>query len=133
MKLKEKIKDSYRVISFKTKRSKLDTKKMDNKAIEKPPASVIGQIIKIFIHFTHRLFTIFLRAILWRLKGKGQSMPPIKDLVLLETATSLAIKIRTKKVMYLSLNILPEYKISNVAHNNNQKIYFIFRLNQWML
>lgn len=33
--------------------------------------------------------------------GPGQSMPPIRDLILLDSASTIAFKIRTKKVVKL--------------------------------
>lgn len=35
--------------------------------------------------------------------GPGQSMPPIRDLILLDSATNIALKIRTGKVSSLEL------------------------------
>lgn len=37
--------------------------------------------------------------------GPGQSMPPIKDLLLLESATAIALKIRTGKVSQLTTDL----------------------------
>lgn len=47
-----------------------------------------------------RVFTVFVRFIFKNIiyGEKGQSMPPIKNLLLLEPASVLALKIRTKKV-----------------------------------
>lgn len=60
----------------------------------KPPS-----LIKTVINIIHRFLIVVLRAILdfWY-KGKEKSMPPIEDLLLLESATSLAHKIRVQKV-----------------------------------
>lgn len=38
--------------------------------------------------------------------GRGQSMPPIKDLILLDSASSIALKIRTGKVSPLGQSIV---------------------------
>lgn len=38
--------------------------------------------------------------------GRGQSMPPIRDLTLLDSATSVALKIRTGKVRLSVLSIV---------------------------
>lgn len=51
-------------------------------------SKVIFGLIEVFFH---RLFTI--------VYGRNkESMPPIKDLLLLESATTIAFKIRSKKV-----------------------------------
>lgn len=58
----------------------------------------------------HRLLELILRQIYLFfafLKGPAQQQPPIKDLVLLNSATALASKIRNKQVnVYLSIHIL---------------------------
>lgn len=44
---------------------------------------------------------------LWSYGEKGESMPPITDLLILDSASSLATKIRTRKVSGLSyFNVL---------------------------
>uniref|UniRef100_A0A1B0GQF6 Uncharacterized protein n=1 Tax=Phlebotomus papatasi TaxID=29031 RepID=A0A1B0GQF6_PHLPP len=56
-------------------------------------------IVKVSVNLIHRFIVIVVRGIMRFLFGsKGGSMPPIKDLTLLESATSLAKKIRTGKV-----------------------------------
>lgn len=51
-----------------------------------------------FVITIHKYLVCFVRIILNFLKGHGQSQPAIKDAILLESATSLAQKIRTKQV-----------------------------------
>lgn len=47
----------------------------------------------------HRYFCIFVRLVMVKLYDEhGPSMPPIDDGLLLESATSIAEKIRTKQV-----------------------------------
>lgn len=49
----------------------------------------------------HRVFMLIVRAILLLiayLKGPAKVQPPIKDLTLLHSATTLGLKIRTKQV-----------------------------------
>lgn len=49
--------------------------------------------------FLHSLVCFIFRVIVtWLYGEKGQSMPPINDVILLESASSLALKIRTKQV-----------------------------------
>lgn len=60
-------------------------------------------IIKSMITITHRLLIVFVRYFLTFIHGeKGASMPPIKNLILLDSATTLGYKIRTRKVSALS-------------------------------
>ena len=55
---------------------------------------------KVIANLFQRLLSVFMRILFkYVIYGeKGQSTPPIKNLLLLEPASSLAIKIRTKKV-----------------------------------
>lgn len=56
-------------------------------------------IVKTAISITHRLLTVLVRTFLTFIYGeKGNSMPPIKNLILLDSATTLGYKIRTRKV-----------------------------------
>lgn len=54
-------------------------------------------IANLFQRFIVVLLRFIFKNIIY---GKGQSMPPIKNLLLLEPASVLAMKIRTKKVSY---------------------------------
>lgn len=55
---------------------------------------------KIVANLLQRFLSVFIRFLFKNViyGEKGQSMPPIKNLLLLEPATVLAMKIRTKKV-----------------------------------
>lgn len=55
---------------------------------------------KIFANLLQRFLSVIMRFLFKNViySEKGQSMPPIKNLLLLEPATVLAMKIRTKKV-----------------------------------
>lgn len=54
---------------------------------------------KTVINILHRIIVLLIRMLCQFIHGeKGQSMPPIKNLILLDSATTLAFKIRTKKV-----------------------------------
>lgn len=56
-------------------------------------------IATVILNLLHRFLGLCVRFIFAKIYGEhGQSMPPIKDLILLESATSIAEKIRTKKV-----------------------------------
>lgn len=56
-------------------------------------------IIWNIINGLHHYLCLFVRFIMVKLYGKrGQSMPPVNDRLLLESATSIAEKIRTKQV-----------------------------------
>lgn len=51
------------------------------------------------LNFLHRYLVIFVRLVMVKLYDEhGQSMTPIDDRLLLEPATSIAEKIRTKQV-----------------------------------
>lgn len=55
--------------------------------------------IKTVINIMHRFLVLMFRMLIQFLYGeKGQSMPPIKNFILLDSATTLAYKIRTRKV-----------------------------------
>lgn len=61
--------------------------------VEKPSIILIG------LNLLHRFLCLCVRFILIKTHGEhGPSMPPIDDLLLLESATSIAEKIRTNKV-----------------------------------
>nr|CAI5834509.1 unnamed protein product [Callosobruchus analis] len=56
-------------------------------------------------HYTRQVFRVvygivelLFHKLFGLIYGKGQCMPPIKDLILLDSATTLALKIRTRKV-----------------------------------
>lgn len=55
--------------------------------------------VKSVINIVHRFLVLMFRMLIQFLYGeKGESMPPIKNLILLDSATTLAYKIRTRKV-----------------------------------
>lgn len=51
---------------------------------------IVQGVIEVFVHWLFGLVY----------GGPGQSMPPIKNLILLDSATTIALKIRTKKVIF---------------------------------
>lgn len=56
-------------------------------------------IVLVAMNFFHRFLMLCVRFVLTKYYGEhGKSMPAINDLILLESATALAEKIRTKKV-----------------------------------
>ncbi|KAK4873935.1 hypothetical protein RN001_013295 [Aquatica leii] len=60
---------------------------------------LIKQYTKAAINLLHRFIELIARCLFKLIYGTtGEKMPPIKDLLLLESATSIAYKIRTKKV-----------------------------------
>lgn len=61
----------------------------------KLPLRVLGKVVW-FLFGLIEMGTRFLFK--WIYRSKGAAMPPIKNLVLLESATSIAKKIRTRKV-----------------------------------
>lgn len=64
-----------------------------------PSPSTKQSIFLIALNFVHRFLMLSVRFVMTKYYGEhGESMPPIDDLILLESATALAEKIRTKKV-----------------------------------
>lgn len=56
-------------------------------------------VLVVALNLLHRFFGLCVRFIMVKRHGEhGPSMPPIDDLLLLESASSIAEKIRTKKV-----------------------------------
>lgn len=64
---------------------------LKKRSFKKMVANLLQKFIVLFMRF------LFKNVIY---NERGQSMPPIKNLLLLEPATVLAMKIRTKKVCY---------------------------------
>ena len=62
--------------------------------------SVVKVIANLFQRFLNVLVRFLFKYVIYG--KKGQSMPPIRNLLLLESASSLAIKIRTRKVCKLA-------------------------------
>lgn len=70
-----------------------DSVKNETDHVERPSILLIG------LNFLSRFLCLCVRFILIKRHGEhGPKMPPIDDLLLLESATSIAEKIRTKKV-----------------------------------
>lgn len=56
-------------------------------------------VLLVALNLLHRFMILCVRFILVKVKGEhGESMAPIENLILLESATAIAEKIRTKKV-----------------------------------
>lgn len=63
-----------------------------------PKESIFWEIL----NGLHRYLCLFVRFVMVSLYGeRGQSMPPVDDHLLLEPATCIAEKIRTKQVSHL--------------------------------
>lgn len=66
---------------------------IDASAVKKPSIFVVA------LNLFQRFLCLCVRFVVVKVHGEhGQSMPPIDDLLLLESASSIAEKIRTKKV-----------------------------------
>lgn len=64
-----------------------------------PSTATKPSILLVTMNFMHRFLMLCVRFVLAKYYGEhGESMPAINDLILLESATALAEKIRTKKV-----------------------------------
>lgn len=63
------------------------------------PKSLVRQYARATVRLLHAVVEVIVRCFFRLLYGRtGQKMPPIRDLLLLESASSIAYKIRTKKV-----------------------------------
>lgn len=78
---------------IKYKKLDMDDKGPKKRSFAKTVANLFQQFLEIFVRFLFK--NVFYG-------DKGKSMPPIKNLLLLEPATVLAMKIRTKKVRSLA-------------------------------
>lgn len=89
--LKKKVKN-YQRKSEKTKLEKMAEKQEKLEQQQEPLKKVIIRLVHRFLMVVFRLFFIAVNG------RKGKQMPPITDLILMESATSLATKIRTGKL-----------------------------------
>lgn len=56
-------------------------------------------LVKTILNVGHKFLVLLVRWFLKTVYGEhGQKMPPIRNLILMESASSLALKIRTRKV-----------------------------------
>ncbi|XP_044739215.1 fatty-acid amide hydrolase 2 [Chrysoperla carnea] len=82
-----------------TSKNKLDDLINPQNNNQKKNESKVKKFKKTVIRVIHGIIEFVIRGLLHLIyRGPGESMPPIKDLILLESATSLAYKIRTKKL-----------------------------------
>lgn len=92
-KVKEKLKNFVRNSKNHFKYKKFD---MENENRAMKPRTLGKVIANLFQRFLNVFVRFLFKNVIYG--EKGQSMPPIKNLLLLEPATVLALKIRTKKV-----------------------------------
>lgn len=79
-----------------------NVKDLTTNQVTKPSIILVG------LSLLHRFICLCVRFILIKIHGEhGPSMPPIDDLLLLESATSIAEKIRTKKVSSQETKYIP--------------------------
>lgn len=105
-------------MKFKDKlRNKLKSFFKDTQHIKKRKMTEINQMpIKLLIlNRIHRVLVVLFRCFYQYFLGRGKSMPPIKNLILTESATSLAHKIRTRKLT--SVQVLKSF-IDRIAEVN---------------
>lgn len=83
-----------------------------------PSTPTKPSILLVAMNFFHRFMMLCVRFVLTKYYGEhGESMPAINDLILLESATALAEKIRTKKVS--CVNVMSSF-IARCKHVNPQ-------------
>ena len=89
--IKERLKNiaKYNISKLKYQKLAMETTELKKRPFMKVVANIFQKFLTFFLRF------LFRNVIYGQ---KGQSMPPIKNLLLLEPATVLAMKIRTKKV-----------------------------------
>lgn len=92
--IKQKLKKIVAKQANQFKYQRFDRKKKNMAEIRRRP------FFKTIINIIHRFVVLFLRFVFKNIiyGEKGQSVPPIKNLLLLEPASTLAMKIRTKKI-----------------------------------
>lgn len=78
---------------IKYKKLDMDVQGPKKRSFAKTVANLFQRCLEVFVRFLFK--NVFY-------SDKGKSMPPIKNLLLLEPATVLAMKIRTKKVRSLA-------------------------------
>ena len=94
----------------------------DMKQFTKAVIRVVHGVVEVLFHFLFKLVY----------GGPGEQMPPIKDLLLLESASSIARKIRTRKVSFSLLPILPAGQRSGFRTKSGWKFMGLFlRLFVW--
>lgn len=85
--------------TIKTFHRKIQRVKVKRKMERSPTVVTLQMIAKRSIHYVWLAFSLMVRRIMvWSYGEKGESMPPITDLLILDSASSLATKIRTGKV-----------------------------------
>lgn len=90
--IKEKLKNFIRNRQFQYKR-------FDNRKMSQEQPNKKRQFFKTIANIIHRFICLIARFIFTKIYGeKGNKVPPVKNLLLLDPATVLAFKIRTRKV-----------------------------------
>ncbi|CAH1971082.1 unnamed protein product [Acanthoscelides obtectus] len=80
----------WQIIKPKKRKAVAKMSKANNNSVKYYTRQVIRVVYGIVELMFHKLFGL--------IYGKGQCMPPITDLILLDSATTLAFKIRTRKL-----------------------------------
>uniref|UniRef100_U5EVA0 Putative amidase n=1 Tax=Corethrella appendiculata TaxID=1370023 RepID=U5EVA0_9DIPT len=97
MKFKEKLKEKFKKIII-CCNNENGTTKMDQ-SVKQSPQKPRRSLAKTCVNIIHKFLVLIVRCFLKYVYGEhGAKMPPIKNLILLESATSLALKIRTRKL-----------------------------------
>jgi hypothetical protein len=107
MKFKQKLRTGFKELLQKTNRKlrTLSSSHSNNMNSGDNNVKRHRSFFKIAMNIFIRFVIITVRMVMKYIYGeKGAQMPPIKDLILLESATSLAHKIRTKKVSLKKIN-----------------------------
>ena len=90
--------------SSSSKKESLNESSGGEKMSTRPMAASHQSTAKVVFSLLHRFMVLCVRFVLVKIRGvHGPAMAPIRDLILLESATSLAYKIRTRKVCSMKL------------------------------
>jgi hypothetical protein len=82
------------------RKNQIQYKRFDKKSKNKMSDNKQKSFLMTIAHLIHRFLCIVARFIFQNIiyREPGQKVPPVKNLLLLDSASALALKIRTKKV-----------------------------------
>lgn len=96
IRIKERVKNFIR----NRKHQQFHYKRFDKKSKKKMSDNKQKTVLLTIVHLIHRFLCIVARFIYQNIiyREPGNRVPPVKNLLLLDSATTLALKIRTRKV-----------------------------------
>ena len=99
-KTSEKLSNWFKTENLITNRSKMDQDNVRNSKTEKQTSDEKqNSLFQVTLNLVYRFIGVFVRFLMKNVFfGAGAVMPPINNLIILESANTLAMKIRTRKV-----------------------------------